>query len=143
MARQEPGSCLVPFPQRGVVAMKAGIVAGFVALVFVGGIAVGAAFLGDRAAPRPGPANPAPGAALAESDRLRRAPGRADGRGDGQVVDLSGATQTPAERKQWEDDRRASWEARLTREREIKVRTLKERCQLTAAQESQLVLILE
>jgi hypothetical protein len=47
------------------------------------------------------------------------------------------------ERQAWEASRRESWQRRLAREREIKVRTMREKCGLTAAQEPALTAILD
>jgi hypothetical protein len=64
-------------------------------------------------------------------------------RGGGRVRTLIYDFETEEERLAWEERRRKSWETRLAREIEIKIRLLREKIGLTAPQEGRLREILE
>ncbi len=89
----------------------------------------------------PPPPAPPPGA-LAEGQRAAQDAARDDGK-DGRVTHLVYDFDSEEERLAWEERRRASWQKRLQRERDIKVRIMREKCGLTDAQEPVLVAILE
>ncbi len=89
----------------------------------------------------PPPPAPAPDA-LAEGQRAAQ-DAATDGGKNGRVTHLVYDFDSEEERQAWEESRRASWQKRLQREREIKVRIMREKCGLTDAQEPALVSILE
>lgn len=92
----------------------------------------------------PPPPPPPPPAALAEGQRaIEDAMRDQDGKGDGRVTHLVYEFESEEERLAWEERRRAGWAARLAREREIKLKIMREKCGLTAAQEPRLIAILE
>ena len=97
----------------------------------------------DDAPPSTVPPPPAPPPeALAEGQRAAEDAAN-DGGKNGRVTHLVYDFDSEEERLAWEERRRASWQKRLQREREIKVRIMREKCGLTDAQEPVLVAILE
>lgn len=97
----------------------------------------------DDAPPPTVPAPPPPPPdALAEGQRAAQDAANDDGK-NGRVTHLVYDFDSEEERQAWEERRRASWQKRLQREREIKVRIMREKCGLTDAQEPVLVAILE
>lgn len=89
----------------------------------------------------PAPVPPPPDA-LAEGERAAQ-DAATDGGKNGRVTHLVYDFESEEERQAWEERRRATWQKRLQREREIKVRIMREKCNLSPAQESRLVAILE
>ena len=67
-----------------------------------------------------------------------RAAAEAAGEGNGKVTHLVYEFESEEEREAWEAKRRASWETRLQREQDIKVRVMQEKVGLTAAQAGRL-----
>lgn len=101
----------------------------------------GPGYVVDDRPPTP-PAPPSP-EALQHGERVKEDLAReTDGQGNGRVTQLVEPA-TPEEKAAHEERKRASWAARLAREREIKVRTMREKVGITAAQEGRLVEILE
>lgn len=116
---------------------------------------------GPQATPSPNPTGPAGGPGYVVDDRPAKPPAppspealkqgervaedlaaETNGQGNGRVTQLVEPA-TPEEKAAHEERKRASWAARLAREREIKVRTMREKVGITAAQEGRLVEILE
>jgi hypothetical protein len=101
----------------------------------------GPGYVIDERPPTP-PAPPSP-EALKVGERVKEDLAReTDGQGNGRVTQLVEPA-TPEEKAAHEERKRASWAARLAHEREIKVRTMREKVGITAAQEGRLVEILE
>jgi hypothetical protein len=101
----------------------------------------GPGYVVDDRPPTP-PAPPSP-EALQHGERVAEDLAReTDGQGNGRVTTLVEPA-TPEEKAAHEERKRASWAARLAREREIKVRTMREKVGITAAQEGRLTEILE
>ncbi len=101
----------------------------------------GPGYVIDERPPTP-PAPPSP-EALKHGERVKEDLAReTDGQGNGRVTQLVEPA-TPEEKAAHEERKRASWAARLAREREIKVRTMREKVGISAAQEGRLVEILE
>lgn len=63
--------------------------------------------------------------------------------GNGRVTDLVYEFESEAERQEWEAARKASWAARLQREREIKLKIMREKVGLTPGQEPRFLEILD
>lgn len=95
---------------------------------------------GPGAPPPPPPAPPSP--ELLRQGELA-AEEETQGPGNGKTTHLVYEFGSDEERAEWEASRKASWTARLEREREIKVRILREKCGLSAAQEPRLIEILD
>jgi hypothetical protein len=96
------------------------------------------------AAPPAGPAAPPPAEgpptlsseAQREGERAREA--NPEEPGNGRVTHLVYEFENEAEREAWEERRRASWQARLKREHDIKIRIMQEKVGLTDAQSGRL-----
>jgi hypothetical protein len=84
----------------------------------------------------PGAPSLPPPEALAEGERSMAE--MESGELDGRVTHLVYEFDTPEEREAHEQRRRASWEARLAHENDIKLRIMREEVGITAAQESRL-----
>lgn len=93
-------------------------------------------------APPVAPPPPLSPQALAEGQRAADDAAR-DGGGNGRTTHLVYEFDGEEERLAWEERRRDSWQKRLQRERDIKLRLMRERCGLTDAQEPVLVAVLE
>ena len=91
--------------------------------------------------PPPPEPPPPPPALLREGERaLAEQPGP---HGNGQVTELVYDFESEEERQAWEENHRASWAARLQRERDIKLQIMREKVGLTPGQEPRLIEILE
>lgn len=90
--------------------------------------------------PPPVPPPPAPELMREGQRALDEQPGP---HGNGKVTSLVYEFDTEEERQAWEENQRAGWAARLQREREIKLKVMREKVGLTPGQEPRLIEIMD
>lgn len=94
---------------------------------------------GDPSGPPPLPPPPPPELMREGQRALDEQPGP---HGNGKVTSLVYEFESEEERQAWEENQRASWAARLERERDIKLKIMREKVGLTPGQEPRLIEIM-